>query len=220
MLDFADYIKTRQEMNRTLDSLYTTRTLKPSLKALPILSSVDIGNFVGLARTEPKLNDYQIKVEDLGDNLYRLSISKEVRKERIIKGSALIDIRDEAWVFLTMNGTYFVRHGIVHLLNSLYPQISRVYLNHYSMLQLLNEVKERYGGDRVVTEFSADTEELSKKGRGRKSVRIAGKTAEKDLRNYSKRQRIWLNKVAYQIVDRDDRSIVESVIYSSGLSRL
>lgn len=220
MLDPISFIKTREEMHVALDAIYTMRKQKPSLKALIALSSFELNKLPFVASTERRLRKSKIEMNQLDDNLYRVSISKEMPKGGPVKGQVLIDVHDEAWVLLTTGRTYFLRHAIDSLLKTLYPQVSRVYLNHYTMLEVLNKIKQKYGGSKVVTAFSAYTEEERGERYGRKSVRITGKSAEKDLRSLSHKQRIWLNKVAYQVDDPKGTNLVESVIYSSGLSRL
>lgn len=218
--DPVSVIKTREEMTRILDSVYTTRKLRPSLKALPVIASVGIETLPSLVRSDDRLDKYTLGVKRLEDNLYRLLIEKKMREGQSITGSALVDVRDETWVFFTTGSTYFVHHGIENLLNMLYPLISRIYLNHYDMAQLLNTIKQGYGGSRVITEFIAHVEERSRNRVEQSSVRIAGASAERNLRRYERQSRIWLDKVAFSIVGLDGGTLSESVIYSSGVSRL
>lgn len=207
-------------MVRIFDSTYTTRELHPSLKVTPVLSYIGIDSLPSAIKTEDKLERYELHTSPLEDNLFKLTLVKEMRQGGRISGTVLIDIRDEMWVFLTTGSMYFVKHGIEHLLNTLYPRLSRIYINHYEMTHLLKAVKHGYGGSHVLTEFSAHIEEKSGKSTARKSVRIAGDTAERDLHRYSRNTRIWLDKVGFKIIGRDGGSLLESVIYSNGISRL
>lgn len=207
-------------MNTSLDSIYTSRTLKPSLKALAVLSSFDLKDLVQRTTTEPKLHRARFKLEEIDDNLYRLGITKEMPKGGPIRGDALIDVRDDAWILLTTGRTYFLQHAVDPLLSVLYPDVSRVYLNHLDMLNVLNKIKQRYRGSRTLTEFSAHVEERGRTGFEIGSQRIKGVNAERKLLDLAKKNRIWLDKVAYQVEDKESRVLLESVIYSMGLSRL
>ena len=220
VLDPIAFVKTRDEMYTSLDSIYTSRTLKPSLKALAVLSSFDLKELMVRTAGERRLHRAKIKLERVDDNLYRLGIEKEMPKWGMIKGDALIDVHDESWVFLTTGRTYFLRHAIDPLLGVLYPEVSRVYLNHLDMLNVLNKIKQRYKGRRQLNEFTAHVEEKGRKGLTIGSERIKGENAEQKLLRLAKRNRIWLDKVAYQVEDKESHVLLESVIYSSGLSRL
>lgn len=207
-------------MNTALDSIYTTRTLKPSLKGLAVLSTLDLKNFPVLTANERKLRRTKFKLQEVDDNLYRLEISKVMPVGGPVRGDVLIDVRDNAWILLTTGRTYFLRHAIEPLLKFLYPDVSRVYLNHLNMLNVLNKIKQRYNGSRTLTEFSAHVEEREGNRLGIGSQRIKGVNAEKKLLALAKKNRIWLDKVAYQVDDPDSNILLESVIYSRGLSRL
>jgi hypothetical protein len=220
VLDPIAFVKTREEMYTSLDSIYTSRTLKPSLKALVVLTSFDLKDLMQRTAGERRLHRAKFKLGRVDDNLYRLGIEKEMPRWGVIKGDALIDVHDESWILLTTGRTYFLRHAIDPLLGVLYPEVSKVYLNHLDMLNVLNKIKQRYKGRRQLTEFTAHVEERGRNGLTIGSERIKGVNAEQKLLRLAKRNRIWLDKVAYQVEDRDSRVLLESVIYSSGLSRL
>jgi hypothetical protein len=207
-------------MHAALDSVYTTRRLKPSLKVLVALSSFDVKKLELLAATERKLLKTKLTVDQIDDNLFRLNIVKSMPGAGNIKGDVLIDVRDNSWLIITQAKMYFIQHAITPLLRVLYPQASRVYLNHIDMLLVLNRIKSKYHGSRTLTEFSAHTEEENDNEVEIGSQRIKGANAEKKLLQLARRQRIWLDKVAYQVDDADSNVILESVIYSNGLSRL
>jgi hypothetical protein len=217
-------VKTRQEMHAALDSVYTTRRLKPSLKVLVALSSFDVRKLELLAATERKLLKTKLTVNQVDDNLFRLNITKSMPGAGTIKGDVLIDVRDNSWLIITQAKMYFIRHAITPLLRVLYPQASQVFLNHIDMLSVLNRIKSKYHGSRTLTEFSAHTEEGNGDDVEIGSQRIKGANAEKKLLQLARKQRIWLDKVAYQVAyqvdDANSNVILESVIYSNGLSRL
>lgn len=220
MLDPMAFIKTREEMFTSLDSIYTSRTLKPSLKALAVLSTFDLNGLMQKTSGEKRLLRAKFRLEQIDDNLYRLGIEREMPKWGSIKGDALIDVREDSWIILTTGRTYFLRHAVDPLLRVLYPDVSKIYLNHLDMLNVINKIKQRYRGSRQLTEFSAHVEEKVRGSLTIGSQRIKGVNAEKKLLSLARRERIWLDKVAYQVEDRESRVLLESVIYSSGLSRL
>ena len=63
MLDPIAFVKTRDEMYTSLDSIYTSRTLRPSLKALAVLSSFDLKDLALRTAGEKKLHRAKFRLE-------------------------------------------------------------------------------------------------------------------------------------------------------------
>jgi hypothetical protein len=213
-------MQSREEMLRIFDSIYTARELRPSLKVIPVISYVAVESLPSIVKSEARLQNYTLTLKKLEDNLYKLEITKEMRAHERISGFFLVDVRDDLWIILTTGGTYFVKHGIEHLLSTLYPQVARIYINHYEMTQLIKTVHLNYGGSHIITEFMAHIANREDDSSDVQSVRIKGGHAERDLKRYARKQRIWLDKVAFRVEGQDKMDLLESVIYSSGMSRL
>ena len=108
LIDPIALVKTRQEMHAALDSVYTTRRLKPSLKVLVALSSFDVKKLELLAATERKLLKTKLTVVRIDDNLFRLNVIKSMPGVGNINGDVLIDVRDNSWLIITQAKMYFV----------------------------------------------------------------------------------------------------------------
>jgi len=217
-------IESRLGMQLFFDKLYTTRKKRPPLKAIILLSELEIEDLEGIVQQRERLaRVYNVTLRKLEDGLYGLQLKKLVRKD-ISKGFAILDTSHEGiWIAFCNEESYFVNRALLRLFNALYPSVSRLYLNYYQISALLTEIKNAYHGKTTLTFITVKREPkkiesaFAEKG----TLQLWEENAEKELLKLSKDYRIAVDRADFKVRDTEtNRLLLRGHISRRGVCKL
>jgi len=157
--DMLSQITDRLSMEMFFSKVYSTSSKRPSLKAIILLSSIDVELLKIIVHKKYELNSFNLIIDELDDDLYRASLSRELSGIKH-RGIFLLDTKYEGvWIVYTNYNTYYVSHVIESFFDKLYPRISRVYFNLNQMRDFVNIINKEYEGKSSVTSFTIKREE-------------------------------------------------------------
>jgi hypothetical protein len=216
-------ITDRLSMSLFFEKLYTTRQKRPPLKAIILLSDLEIEELKKIIHQRKKLARlYNIKIRKLEAGLYGLTLKRLVRK-RIVKGYALIDTRQKGtWIVFCNEKSYFVKHALERLFIALYPTVSRLYLNYSQIRALLDAIKEAYRGQTTLTSFTIKRDPKSSERffRERGTFQLWEENAEEELQKQSKDYRLTIDRVNFEVRDESKTLLLQAHISRRGICKL
>jgi len=215
-------IADRLGMRLFFEKLYTTREKRPPLKAIILLSELQIEELRKIVRKRKKLaRTYDINLTKLEASLYGLTLKRLVRR-RPVSGYALIDVSHEGvWVVFCNEKSYFVKRALERLFVALYPKVSRLYLNYSQIRALLNVVKEAYKGKTALTYFTVKREpKLTRTFRERGTFQLWEENAEEELLKQSKDYRLTVDRVNFEVEDEQSMLLLQAHISRRGVCKL
>jgi hypothetical protein len=217
-------IESRLGMNLFFNKLYTTRKKKPPLKAIILLSELEVEDLPNIFKDREKLaRVYNISVKKLEEGLYGLQLKKLVWRD-IVKGYAIIDTSHKGtWVVLCNEESYFVNRALQRLFSALYPSVSRVYLNYSQITALLDAVKRAYHGRATLTFITVKREpKKMERSTGEKGTyQLWEENAEEDLLRLSKDFRVTLDRADFKVRDTEtERLILRAHVSRRGVCKL
>ncbi|MDH5374856.1 MAG: hypothetical protein OEZ21_00700 [Candidatus Bathyarchaeota archaeon] len=217
----------RTSMHLYYDKLYTTRRKRPALKALILLTDLEVEDLPKILSQEEKLSkSYFVNVAALGEELYRVSLQRtmglrEMRREVIIDAG-----HEGVWIVLTNAESYFVAHVLERFFNKLYPFVSRLYLNYSQMRLLLKMIREACQGKTTLTFFTIKRERMKtveervyprKKG---SEILWDVDVDEEIKRLLSDGFIVKVNQLEFVLKGEDDTILLKAQIARNGLSKL
>jgi len=221
MKDPIHEIETREDMHTIFNQIYAKRQRRPSLKILYALGNIDLGELSQIVLLNGGLRKkYKVVGKLLEKDLFRVTLEKKTLGDRIIKGTFIIDSSLGDWIIFSIEKYNFTR-AISRFIKDLYPDINGIYLNYIQILDLLDMIKKSYEADRVITQFRILNE--SKIGKEFKIMKqtISGVDIENELIKFANEsQRIWLERVAFQVIVGKYLTLLKCFITSEGLMRL
>jgi len=209
-------------MTSTFDSVYTTLSRKPPLKAIVVSTSLDPTAIESILGRRRKLKRaYRGQVLELESNLFNLSLQKGIRS-KVARGQAIVDSSKEGlWILFTDEPNYYVKHVLSPFLNGLYPDVSRAYLNYRQILNFLAFLRETYTGSTVLTSIAVKRQKRSGNG-GKKGTLLLWEEegSEDELRQHAQKYRLWIDQLGYEIRDKSDLRLLVGSITGTGIARL
>ena len=214
-------IKSRLELQMIYDRLYTTRSRKPLLKSLILLSDRSPEDLHRLVSVRKKLRkNYTVEVEPLGNDLYHVDIEKHIWGKPANVG-ALIDAETRGcWIAYTDESGYFVRRILQPFIRGLYPYVARVYFNYAQIQTFLEAINKLYQGSSVVTHLAYKHQSRTGKGKPKGTRLLWEPEAEKDLNQIAQRDRTWIDNLTFEVKDREDTIALEASLTGTGTARL
>jgi len=213
-MSLLEDVSSRTSMFLLFNNMYSTLRKISSLKTICLLSDSDpskIDEMLSLRKKVRRL--YEIEISSIERDLYHLRLKKDILG-RIVQGDLLIDASyPGAWIVLTTEKRYFVRHVAESFFNALYPSVSRVFLNSQHILRLLESIREAYKGQSVVNFFAI------KHQARRGTITVWLPDAEPELRKFSRDYKVWIDRLAFE-VSTPDKVMLKASISRRGLSRL
>jgi len=211
-------------MQLFFDKRYTTKGKRPPLKAIILVSELEIDDLETIVQRNERLARlYSINLRKLENGLYGLKLSKLVRKE-IAKGYAIIDTSHKGiWVAFCDEESYFVNRALQRLFYQLYPFVSRPYLNYFQMYELLDAIKTAYHGKTALTFVTVKREPrkiahaFSEKG----TFQLWEEKAEEELLKQSRDYRITVDRADFKVRDSEtNRLLLRAHISRRGVCKL
>lgn len=204
-------IADRLSMHLLFDKMYTRKEKRPPLKAIILLSDMDIAKLEDVTRERRKLAEiYNLNLKQLEPNLYGLYLKKLIRRETT-KGYAILDTSQEGvWIAFCNEKSYFVTRALLRLFNSLYPSVSRLYLNYSQIRTLLEIVKEEYVGQTTMTFFTVKREPKRTESpfRERGTFQLWEENAQEELLKQSKDYRLMVDRVDFEVRDKERKMVL------------
>lgn len=214
-------ITDRLSMEFYFTQLYTTRTKRPSLKAVVFLSKISPESIETIVGRSNKLKNFNINVTRLEPNLYRCFLKRFISEEEK-SGYFLLDTSmEETWIVFTNYNVYFVSHVLESFFDKLYPFVSRVYFNYLEMKTFLDKIKETYRGTTTYTKFairrSRKAVNLPSSIRYRKGTMILWeRDADEELLKQSRDYLLTVTRLNFEIKDRSGMLLLRSSISRKG----
>ena len=219
-------IADRSSMETFFDKLYTARHKRPPLKALVILTDLKVSDLKSVILSRKKLSKkYFVEISPIDTHLDLLQISRIIRKQ-VKTGFALLDSGTEgAWILFTGEGSYFTAHVLERLFESLYPDVSRLYMNYTQINQLLKAIAKEYRGEITVTFFVTKREPRVRSS----SIDLGGKRGtfllwevrgEEELLTQMKKYRITVDKLDFLVRNPRGVILLQAHISRRGLFKL
>ena len=218
--DSFSQVFNRFSMNLFFTKLYTTKTQKPSLKAVVFHTKINPDDLDKVLSRRSGLEGFFYNIEKLEETLYRISLSREI-KGSYNKGILLLDATEiDSWVVYTNKGSYYVKHVVESFFDKLYPLVSRIYFNINQMRKFVDVIKEEYKGRSTFTSFAIHRSKKQWK-LGDKSVKggtliLYEENADEELSKHIKEYYITINRLNFNIVDSNDILLLKSNIYRNG----
>lgn len=216
-------ITDRLSMSLFFEKLYTTRQKRPPLKAIILLSDLEVEELKKIVHERRELaRVYNINLNKLENSLYGLNLKRLVRK-RVVKGYALVDTSHKGiWVVFCNEKSYFVKRALERLFFALYPTVSRLYLNYSQIRALLGAIKEAYQGQTTLTSFSIKREpkHIERIFRERGTFQLWEENAEKELLRQSKDYRLTVDRVNFEVRDENKMLLLQAHISRRGICKL
>jgi len=210
-------------MSSFFEKLYTTRQKRPPLKAIILLSDLEIEELEKIVHEKRKLaRIYNIKLTKLETHLYGLNLKKIVRK-RTASGYAILDVSHRGvWIAFCNEKTYFVKRVLERLFIALYPKISRLYLNYSQIHTLLSAIKEAYKGQTTLTSFTIKREpkRVERIFRSRGTFQLWEENAEEELLRQSKDYQLTVDRVNFEVRDEKNMLLLQAHISRKGICKL
>jgi len=227
MGEFVHNFVDRISMNLFFDKLYTTRQKKPPLKAVVLLTDLNVEDLPTILSRREKLSQvYHVNVAPFGEKLYRVSFQRQLGLT-YVKKEVIIDAGHRgAWVILTDAESYFVAHVLERFFDKLYPLVYRIYLNYAQMRLLLKQIKDSYQGKTTATFFSIRRE---RRRHVNETIPKRWKATEilwdKDVDEEIKRLLlegfiVKVDKLGFEVRDEDNTILLQAHITRKGLCKL
>jgi hypothetical protein len=216
-------IKSRLELEGMSNQLYTTRTKRPALKSLILLSERTPDELSALMTSFRRLQrGFTVKLEPLRDDLVHIRVQKDVRGKPV-GGDAIVDYSAKGyWVAYTDESGYFVGTVLEAFFNELYPYVARVYFNYHQLRKFLGEIKSTYSDSTVDSTYLA----YKRQRRGGAKGRLLGTrllwepNAEEELRDAAKKYRVLFDSLNFQVRNREEMVELEASLTGRGIARL
>lgn len=216
-------ITDRLSMSLFFEKLYTARGRRPPLKAMILLSELRIDELKKRISKRRRLSRiYNIKLTELGTDLYGLNLRKLVRRKPV-KGYAIIDVSHKGvWIVFCNEGAYFVKRALERLFITLYPKVSRLYFNYSQVRTLLNVVKNAYRGKTTLTSFTVKREpkRTGRSFREPGTFQLWEEHAEDELLRQSKDYRLTVALVNFEVRDERNMLLLQAYISRRGVCKL
>jgi len=212
-------VNSMMSMRLAFDKKYTTRSKKPSLKALILLTKYSPSSLEQFIQENERLSKkYRIKVESIESDLSKLYVEKEIRG-RLVSGEAIVHSKQEGCLIAyTDEKDYFVKHVLETLFNDLYPDVLRVYFNYKQIKRFFEAVKDKCSGSSILTHISIGIRKETKRSKSKLLLWEFG--AEDELEKQAKNYRIWIDYLDFEIKDKNDRILLQGSLTNKGLIRL
>lgn len=211
-------------MHLFFDKLYTTKAKRPPLKAILLLSEMEPEKLKEIVNSRRKLSKaYSADVTPLGQYLYRVNLSKDIRG-RVFRGYVLLDTSQKGiWIAFTNEETYFVTRVAEMFFDKLYPKVSRLYLNYSQIRAFLEEIKDAYKGRTTLTSFTVKRQpkkwKLSfEKEKG--TLTLWEENAEEELMKQSRDYRLTIDRLNFDVMDERGIILLQAHISRKGLCKL
>jgi len=221
--EMTSKITDRLTMSLFFEKLYAARQKRPPLKAIILLSDLEIEELKKIVHERRKLaRIYNVNLTKLETNLYGLTLKRLVGK-RTVSGYALIDVSHKGiWVVLCNERSHFVKRALERLFIALYPKVSRLYLNYSQIHALLTMIKEAYKGQTTLTSFTIKREPKHGEGifRERGTFQLWEENAEEELLRQSKDYRLTVDRVNFEVRDERDMILLQAHISRTGICKL
>jgi hypothetical protein len=217
-------IKSRLELQMVYDKVYTTRTKRPSLKSVILLSDESPKDLPSLSIGKKRLKTFDLKVEAVSDDLYLLRLQKEIWGKSV-SGYVIVDRGTRGcWIAYTDESGYFIKRVLEPFLNGLYPDVARVYFNYLEIQRFLQGIKDAYQGSSVVTYVAYKRQARAGKDRSRGTRLLWERSAEEDLRkninDEARKYRIWIDSLTFRAENEAGMTLLEASITGNGIARL
>ena len=120
-------IKSRLEFRMIYDKVYTTRTKRPAMKSMILLSDDSPKELQAIVVERKKLrNNYELRVSALQDDLFLIHLQKKVWGKPV-GGNLVIDCGTRGcWIAYTDESGYFVKRVLEPFFNGLYPYVANL----------------------------------------------------------------------------------------------
>jgi hypothetical protein len=213
-------ITDRFSMSQFFTKIYTTRSKRPSLKAIVLQSKISPELLNDIIIKRPDLDDFKIDVVKLSSDLYRISLTRKIG-EGVFNGIFLLDISNYgSWVVLTNASNYYVNHVIESFYDKLYPKISRIYFNLEQMEKFVNIIKDEYGGKSTFRGFTIiRNKRVWKLGNEKYSsgtFNLWEENAEEEIKKQSLDYNIKIIRLNFSIKDKYDFILLRANISRKG----
>jgi hypothetical protein len=217
-------IRSRLELQMVYDKIYTTRTKRPSLKSVILLSDESPKDLSALTVRRKRLKSFDLKIEALADELYLLRIQKVIWG-RSVSGHVILDRGTRGcWIAYTDENGYFVKRVLEPFLNGLYPDVARVYFNYLEIQKFLQAIKDTYQGSSIVTYVAYKRQSRLGTDRPKGTRLLWERSAEEDLRktiqDETRKHRIWIDSLTFRAENEAGMILLEASITGSGIARL
>jgi len=214
-------IKSRLELQMVYDKVYTTRTKRPLLKSLILLSDESPEDLHRLIALRKRLKrSYELKVNPLQAGLFLARIQKDVWGKQV-SGQVIIDQGTRGcWIAYTDESGYFVKRVLEPFFNGLYPDVARVHFNYLQIQRFLESIKEAYRGSSVVTHVAYKRQPRAGKEQPKGTRLLWEPGAEEDLRKDTRRYRIWIDSLTFEVKDQAGMILLEASLTGRGVARL
>ncbi|MGD0328963.1 MAG: hypothetical protein ABSB40_00785 [Nitrososphaeria archaeon] len=217
MQDLLLKISNREDMDDLLNNIYTKRELRPLLKNMIVLTDLNPEQIGRLVQDDSKLRKkFSLDLNKLEHNFYRLSIEKQISKNKIVKGTVLLDVKSSFWIMSTMAKHYLADKVFGSLIDGLYPKITRIYLNYSQILDLLEKAKSLYQGQKFITRFSIGY----RNGPEVEYMILRGEKAGDRLLKEAREKSIWVKKLRFKVINQEKMTLLDAIITNRGFSEL
>jgi len=218
--DLVSRVASREDMYDLFSQEYTKRERKPLLKSLIVLTQQDPYRLSETVERNKLLSKrYVVTVQEKEHDFYRLHVERKNPVGPAVSVEALIDVKPNLWVIFTTVSLYDAKI-LVSLFARLYPDFNFAYLNHAQMLHLVEEIKKWCGSGRVVTSFAIKAETETDRALSINRKTLKGLSAEDELVAEAKRGRIWVEKLRFQVKNKLNMLVLDTVLTNRGIARL
>lgn len=218
----------RTSMYLYYDKIYTMHEKRPPLKALILLSTLNVEDLPkALFEREKVARSYSVKVTPLGQSLHRISLQRVIGL-RQIRTDAVIDSGCEGvWIVLTDAGSYYTAHVLETFFEKLYPMVSKLFLNYSQMRFLLKIIRESCKGKTTLTFFTIKRTKAPKSNEDgtcrytEETEILWGENVDEDIKKrISEGFIVRVDRLDFELRDDADAMVLKAQISRKGLSKL
>jgi hypothetical protein len=209
------------------DRIYTTHEKRPPLKALILLTNLEVEDLPRvLSEREKVARSYSVSARQLGPSLYKVFLQRMIGL-RQIRTEVIIDSGCEGvWIVLTDAGSYFTAHVLETFFDKLYPVVTKLFLNYSQMRSLLEIIRRSCNGRTALTFFTIKRTRASKStedetfSHAEETEILWGEHVDEDIkRRISEGFIVRVDRLDFEL--RDAHSIIlKAQISRRGLSKL